>query len=93
MLMYLLQLTHSHLDGGGGSVRITFFDFSSAFNTNHPLLEGEKLRSMGVGAFTVSWTADYLTDRPHFVCLGHVLSDVVPQGTVLSLFQFNLIHH
>ncbi|KAI3356959.1 hypothetical protein L3Q82_003596 [Scortum barcoo] len=32
-VIYLLQRAHMHLDGGGGTVRITFFDFSSAFNT------------------------------------------------------------
>lgn len=48
---------------------------------------------MGVIAPTVSWIADYLSDRPQFVQLGSSLSDVVintgaPQGTVLSLFLF-----
>ena len=47
-VIYLLQRAHMHLDGGGGTVRIAFFDFSSAFNTIQPLLMGEKLRVMGV---------------------------------------------
>ena len=75
---------------------ITFFDFSSAFNTIQPLLLGEKLQMMGVRAYTVSWITDYLTGRPQFVRLDRVLSDVVvsgtgaPQGTVLSPFLFTL---
>ena len=36
------------LDGGGGTVRITFSDLSSAFTTIQPLLLGEKLHVMGV---------------------------------------------
>ena len=77
-------------------MRITFFDFSSAFNTIQPPLLGEKLLLMGAGGSTVSWITDYLTDRPQFVRLGSVLSDVVmsgvgaPQGTVLSPFLFTL---
>ena len=47
-VIYLLQRAHMHLDGGGSTLRITFFDFSSAFNTIQPLLMGEKLRVMGV---------------------------------------------
>ncbi|TKS65974.1 putative RNA-directed DNA polymerase from transposon BS [Collichthys lucidus] len=85
-----------HLDGGGDTVRITFFDFSSAFNTIQPLLLGEKLRVMGVDDAVISWITDYLTGRPQFVRLGSELSDVVvsdtgaPQGTVLSPFLFTL---
>ena len=95
-VIYLLQRAHSHLDGGGGTVRITFFDFSSAFNTIQPLLLGEKLRVMGVDDTMISWITDHLTSRPQFVRMGSVLSDVVvsdtgaPQGTVLSPFLFTL---
>ncbi|KAI3353469.1 hypothetical protein L3Q82_019997, partial [Scortum barcoo] len=95
-VIYLLQRAHMHLDGGGGTVRITFFDFSSAFNTIQPLLLGEKLQVMGVDDTMISWITDYLTGRPQFVRLGSVLSDVVvsdtgaPQGTVLSPFLFTL---
>lgn len=95
-VIYLLQRAHMHLDGGGGTVRITFFDFSSAFNTIQPLLLGEKLQGMGVDDTVISWITDYLTGRPQFVRLGSGLSDVVvsdtgaPQGTVLSPFLFTL---
>ncbi|KAK0147391.1 hypothetical protein N1851_013140 [Merluccius polli] len=77
LVIYLLQQAHMHLDGGGGTVRIAFFDFSSAFNTIQPLLMGEKLRVMGVDDTMISWITDYLTGRPQFVRLGSVLSDVV----------------
>ncbi|KAI3354721.1 hypothetical protein L3Q82_004504 [Scortum barcoo] len=95
-VIYLLQRAHMHLDGGGGTVRITFFDFSSAFNTIQPLLLGEKLQVIGVDDSLISWITDYLTGRPQFVRLGSVLSDVVVsdtgalQGTVLSPFLFTL---
>ena len=95
-VIYLMQQAHLHLDGGGSTVIITFFDFSSAFDTIQPLLLGEKLRVMGVDTSIVSWITDYLTGRPQFVRTGSVLSDVVvsdtgaPQGTVLSPFLFTL---
>ena len=95
-IIYLLQRAHSHLEGAGCTVRITFFDFSSAFNTIQPLLLSEKLQVMGVDTPTISWITDYLTGRPQFVRLGSVLSEMVvsnvgaPQGTVLSPFLFTL---
>jgi len=95
-IIYLLQRAQSHLDGTGVSVRVTFFDFSSAFNTIQPLLLSEKLRVAGVDASTISWITDYLTGRPQFVRMGRVLSGTVvsdvgaPQGTVLSPFLFTL---
>ena len=58
-VIYLLQQAHLHLDGGGSTVIITFFDFSSAFDTIQPLLLGEKLRVMGVDTSIVSWITDY----------------------------------
>ena len=51
-------------------MRITFFDFSSAFNTIQPLLLGEKLQVMGVDDTGISWITDYLTGRPQFVRIG-----------------------
>ena len=80
-VIYLLQQAHSHLDGRGGTVRITFFDFSSAFNTIQPLLLGEKLQVMGVDDTMISWITDYLTGRPQFVHMGSVLSDAVVSDT------------
>lgn len=59
-VIYLPQRAHSHLDGVGVNVRITFFDLFSAFNTIQPLLLGDKLRVMGVDMSTVSWITDFL---------------------------------
>jgi len=95
-VIYLLQRAHMHLDGAGDTVRIAFFDFSSAFNTIQPMLLDDKLRGMGVHDSVISCITDYLTGRPQFVRLGSVLSYVVvsdigaPQGTVLSPFFFTL---
>ncbi|KAK0146518.1 Interleukin-8 [Merluccius polli] len=47
-VIYLLQRAHMHLDGGGGTVRIAIFDFSSAFNTIQPLLIGISVRGLGI---------------------------------------------
>ncbi|KAI3371529.1 hypothetical protein L3Q82_024120 [Scortum barcoo] len=56
-VIYLLQRAHMHLDGGGGTVRITFFDFSSAFNTIQPLLLGHS--HYGSGGEVVEEVEDY----------------------------------
>ena len=99
----LLRRARLHLDGGGGTVRITFFDFSSAFNSVRPLLLGEKPRVMGVSDSPVSRMIEHLTGRPQFVRLGSILSDVAvsgtgaPRGTALSPVLFTLytsdFHH
>lgn len=73
-----------------------FFDFSSAFNTIHPSLLGEKLSAMRVVAFLMSWIVNYLTGRPQYVCWQNCVSDRVvcntgaPQGTDLFHFLFAL---
>ncbi|XP_053709182.1 mucin-5B-like [Synchiropus splendidus] len=94
-----LQFAHrslSHLDRGRGAVRITFLDFSSAFNTIQPLLLRDKLTEVGVETHLVAWITDYLTNRPQYVRLGDSRSDTVasstgaPQGTVLSPVLFTL---
>ena len=63
-VIYLLQRAHLHLDGGRGTVRITSFDFSSAFNTIQPLLLGKKLQMIGVNNTMISWITEYLKGRP-----------------------------
>ncbi|KAI4899534.1 hypothetical protein NFI96_002055 [Prochilodus magdalenae] len=86
-MLYLHHRAHSHLDKGGSSVRVMFFDFSSVFNTIQPLQLRDKL---------VSWNTDYLTGRPQYIRLRDFTSEVVvsstgaPQGTVLSPFLFTL---
>ncbi|KAI4884426.1 hypothetical protein NFI96_009490 [Prochilodus magdalenae] len=95
-ILYLLHRTHSHLDKGGGAVRVMFFDFSSAFNTIQPLLLRDKLMKMEVDMHLVTWITDYLTGRPQHVRIRDCSSDTVisstgaPQGTVLSPVLFTL---
>ncbi|KAI4880092.1 hypothetical protein NFI96_008261 [Prochilodus magdalenae] len=87
---------HSHLDKGGGAVRVMFFDFSSAFNTIQPLLLRDKLMKMKVDMHLVTWIIDYLIGRPQHVRIRYCSSDTVisstgaPQGTVLSPVLFTL---
>ena len=95
-ITYLLNRALNHLEDPGCSVRIMFFDFSSAFNTIQPTLLAEKLARMGVDNHLVAWIKDYLSERPQFVRLQDCRSDVLvsntgaPQGTVLSPFLFTL---
>ena len=35
-IIFLLNRVYTHLDKPASTVRVTFFDFSSAFNTNRP---------------------------------------------------------
>ncbi|KAL0162272.1 hypothetical protein M9458_041668, partial [Cirrhinus mrigala] len=78
------------------AVRITFVDFSSAFNIIQPLLLREKLKEMGVNSHLVAWITDYLTGRPQYVQLRDCRSDTMfssigaPQGKVLSPVLFTL---
>lgn len=65
-VIYLLEKVHFDLDYITTTVRITFFDFSSAFNTMiQPLL----LRRTQVDTSIISRVTDYLSDRPQFVQL------------------------
>ncbi|KAK2912245.1 hypothetical protein Q8A73_006358 [Channa argus] len=68
-LIYLLHYIYNHLDKPGGSVRIMFFDFSSAFNTIQPVLLEEILKGIVVDTTVVPWILDYLTNRPQYVFL------------------------
>ncbi|KAI3369023.1 hypothetical protein L3Q82_025433 [Scortum barcoo] len=81
----------------GSTVRIMFFDFSSAFNTIQPRLLGDKLQLAGVDHHLTSWILDYLTHRPQFVRVqgfesgfGFFCITGAPQGTVLAPFLFTL---
>ncbi|TWW73670.1 hypothetical protein D4764_15G0010660 [Takifugu flavidus] len=93
-VIYLLQRAYSSLDRLNTTVRVMFFDFSSAFNTIQPRLLRAKLEKMQMDAPLVSWIEDYLTGRPQFVRLQSYVSDPLmsntgaPQGTVLSPFLF-----
>ncbi|TWW75415.1 hypothetical protein D4764_13G0000770 [Takifugu flavidus] len=93
-VIYLLQRAYSSLDRLNITVRVMFFDFSSAFNTIQPRLLRAKLEKMQMDAPLVSWIEDYLTGRPQFVRLRSCVSDPLmsntgaPQRTVLSPFLF-----
>ncbi|TWW57314.1 putative RNA-directed DNA polymerase from transposon BS [Takifugu flavidus] len=95
-VIYLLHTSLTHLEMAGSTVRIMFFDFSSAFNTIQPRLLGDKLQVAGVDHHLTTWILDYLTQRPQFLRVKGSESDRllcstgVPQGTVLAPFLFTL---
>lgn len=63
-VIYLLHGYLSHLEQVGSTVRVTFFDFSCAFNTiRHALLRG-KMKGVRVDEQLTAWTIDDLTNRP-----------------------------
>lgn len=84
----------SHMEQAGNTVRVMFFDFSSAFNTIQTALLRRKLKR--VDEQLTVWTIDHLNNRPHYVRLHDCVSDVVVcstgalQGTVLPPFLFSL---
>ncbi|XP_077475191.1 battenin isoform X3 [Stigmatopora argus] len=93
---YLMHRSLSHLENTGSTLRMMFFDLSSAFNTIQPVLLRGKLEEAGVRNHLAAWIIDFLTDRPQYVRLQDCTSDVVacstgaPQGTVLSPLLFSL---
>ncbi|XP_056908721.1 uncharacterized protein LOC130536643 [Takifugu flavidus] len=95
-VIYLLHRSLSHLESTGSTVRVMFFDFSSAFNTIQPSLLRGKMEGAGVDCHLAAWTTDYLTNRLQYVRVRDCESDMVvcstgaPQGTVLSPFLFTL---
>ncbi|KAF7710483.1 hypothetical protein HF521_009355, partial [Silurus meridionalis] len=86
-VIFLLNRAISHLEKAGSTVRVMFFDFSSAFNTIQPALLRDKMVYMGVDHHLSAWTLDYLTDRPQYVRTRDCESDMIvcntgaPQGT------------
>ncbi|KAI3357227.1 hypothetical protein L3Q82_015684 [Scortum barcoo] len=56
---------YTHLEEAGSTVRVMFFDFSSAFNTI-PALLYRKLLDMQVDAPLVAWIHNYLTGQAAF---------------------------
>ncbi|KAI3358255.1 hypothetical protein L3Q82_003253 [Scortum barcoo] len=97
-VIYLLHTSLTHLEKAGSTVRIMFFDFSSAFNTIQPRLLGDKLQLAGVDHHLTSWILDYLTHRPQFVRVQGFESDRLlcstgaPQGTVLAPCPVHPLH-
>ena len=97
-IIYLLQKAYSSLDCPNTSVRVMFFDFSSAFNTIQPRMLKAKLENMQVGAPLVTWVDDYLTGRPQFVRLKNCVSDRLisnigaPPGNCTVSFPLHHLH-
>lgn len=60
-LIYLLHRSLSHLETAGSSLRIMFYDFSSAFNTIQPALLRDKLGDAAVDLHLSAWILYYLT--------------------------------
>ena len=95
VLMFLHKVL-SHLETPKSFVRATFVDFSSAFNSIQPHLLINKLLKMGVSSRLTLWILNYLRDRPQFVRLNGLCSEVrtistgAPQGCCLSPILFCL---
>ena len=66
-ILHVLNNIYSHLEKTDSSIRIMFFDFSSAFNTIQPHLLAKKLCNMNVTPSLIIWILDYLTNRPQYV--------------------------
>ena len=54
-IIYLLHSFFAQLEKAGSTVRIMFFDLSSAFNTIRPTLLGSKLESVEVDQHLITW--------------------------------------
>ena len=99
-ILYSLEIIYSHLErtNQGNSVRIMYFDFSSAFNTIQPHILIKKLNNMKVQQNLCLWILNYLTNRTQYVHLraSNSQSDTIisntgaPQGTVLAPFLFTV---
>ena len=95
-VLYVLEKIYSHLEKAGSSVRLMFFDFSSAFNTMQPHLLVQKLLNMKLPSSVFLWIFDYLRNRLQYVRLNGALLSVIrtnagaPLGTVLARFLFSL---
>ncbi|KAI3354572.1 hypothetical protein L3Q82_019076, partial [Scortum barcoo] len=97
-VIYLLHTSLTHLEKAGSTVRIMFFDFSSAFNTIQPRLLGDKLQLAGVDHHLTTWILDYLTHRPQFVRVQGFESDRLlcstgaPTGNCSGSFPVHPLH-
>ncbi|KAI3358354.1 hypothetical protein L3Q82_014798, partial [Scortum barcoo] len=98
VIYLLLHTSLTHLEKAGSTVRIMFFDFSSAFNTIQPRLLWDKLQLAGVDHHLTTWILDYLTHRPQFVRVQGFESDRLlcstgaPQGTGSGSFPVHPLH-
>lgn len=99
VIIFLLYCSYIYLDKTGRTVRVVFFNLTSAFNTIRPALLERKLTAVKVDAPLESWTVDYLTGRPQYIRPQGCMFDTVmsntgaPQGTVLSVHPLHLVLH
>ena len=68
-IICLLQKAHSALDRPNTTLRITLFDFSSAFKAGQPRLLQVKLEDVRVDSLLIAWITDYLLGGPQVVRL------------------------
>ena len=95
-VLTLLNTICSHFDKAKTYSRVLFIDFSSAFNTIKPHVMLQKLSEMNVNGHLIKWIFSYLTERPQYVKIHNVTSNLLftntgaPQGCVLSPMLFTL---
>ena len=96
-ILHVMNNVYKHLEKPGSSVRLMFYDFSSAFNTIQPHLLCDKLINCDLLPSTILWILDYLSSRPQVVklsptvCSNSITTNTgAPQGTVLSPFLFSI---
>ena len=90
---YLLHRLTKHLDDRySNTVRATFIDYSSTFNTIQPHILMNKLNHLDVPLNLQLWILDYLLERPQYVKTLSEQSSIItlntgaPQGCVLFLY-------
>lgn len=83
-----------HLEDSSAYARLTFIDFSSAFNSILPQTLLGSLREMDVNPYMIRWYCDFLIERQQIVKVNSTISDTqvistgAPQGCVSSPFLF-----
>ena len=88
----------SHLENGNSYARVSFVDYSSAFNTVVPNFLIDKLIYSNVLKYIVSFFKTFLCDRRQFVRVSGAKSNILncdigcPQGCVLCPVLFSIIY-
>ena len=96
-LVYMLHVILEALDSRNCFVRIFFADFSKGFDlVDHNALVSE-LELLNVNNVIVRWLCSFLSNRPQYVKIRNVLSNVVisnggiPQGTKTAPLLFAIL--
>ena len=95
-VLTLVHMIAQHTDKLGHYARVSFIDFSSAFNTIKVHIMIEKLRQVDVKPSLILWITDFLSNRTQQVKVHDQLSQQItlntgsPQGCVLSALLFIL---